>query len=241
MGPFELNDMIGHDRHFRRDPLGVAGVLPRSAFFSRTLIQQELFDAGFVTAAKGGRASTLCEGAVQSRAADRAPKTPPADHVFGESDLAEALVERLSTVACRSGAPRLRRPKGAPWGGRIAETAFAKLYSTDGRSATQRRCRDRRCQHRVIDLASTHSKATRLAVRLPSVRAGRRCVRHRLCRRPALRDAFPRCAGTGRHAHGCHAGQRTADAGQPGRVHRKGRRPAMRLASTIRRGRGQGR
>ena len=157
MGPFELMDMIGHDVNF-----AVTNSVWRAFYndqrFLPSLIQQELVDAGFYGRKSGRGFYDYREGAVKPVPQTEAPQTPAGKiTVFGESDVAEALVERLQ----HSGLSFGRAPDAD---GRIAEIGLAKLYVTDGRSATQRAAETGVANTVLIDLALDYSKATRLAV-----------------------------------------------------------------------------
>nr|WP_275712679.1 3-hydroxyacyl-CoA dehydrogenase PaaH [Dechloromonas hankyongensis] len=157
MGPFELMDMIGHDVNF-----AVTNSVWRAFYndqrFLPSLIQQELVDAGFYGRKSGRGFYDYREGAVKPEAQTEAPQTPAGKiTVYGESDLAEALVERLQ----HSGLSFTRAPESD---GRIAEIGLAKLYVTDGRSATQRAADSGVANTVLIDLALDYAKATRLAV-----------------------------------------------------------------------------
>ncbi|MBL8427996.1 MAG: 3-hydroxyacyl-CoA dehydrogenase, partial [Dechloromonas sp.] len=157
MGPFELMDMIGHDVNF-----AVTNSVWRAFYndqrFLPSLIQQELVDAGFYGRKSGRGFYDYREGAVKPVPQTEAPQTPAGKiTVFGECAVAEALVERLQ----HSGLSFGRAPDAD---GRIAEIGLAKLYVTDGRSATQRAAETGVANTVLIDLALDYSKATRLAV-----------------------------------------------------------------------------
>jgi 3-hydroxybutyryl-CoA dehydrogenase len=157
MGPFELMDMIGHDVNF-----AVTNSVWRAFYndqrFLPSLIQQELVDAGFYGRKTGRGFYDYREGAVKPEAQREAPQTPAGKiTVFGECAVAEALVERLQ----HSGLSFTRAPESD---GRIAEIGLAKLYVTDGRSATQRAADSGVANTVLIDLALDYTKATRLAV-----------------------------------------------------------------------------
>src|SRR5574343_56830 len=157
MGPFELMDMIGHDVNF-----AVTNSVWRAFYndqrFLPSLLQQELVDAGFYGKKTGRGFYDYREGAVKPEAQTEAPQTPAGKiTVYGESDLADALVDRLQ----HSGLSFTRAPDSD---GRIAEIGLAKLYVTDGRSATQRAAESGVANTVLIDLALDYTKATRLAV-----------------------------------------------------------------------------
>ncbi|MDE2439515.1 MAG: 3-hydroxyacyl-CoA dehydrogenase PaaC [Betaproteobacteria bacterium] len=157
MGPFELMDMIGHDVNF-----AVTNSVWRAFYndqrFLPSLIQQELVDAGFYGKKTGRGFYDYREGAVKPEPRTEAAQTPAGMiTVYGESDFAETLVERLQ----HSGLSFTRAPDSD---GRIAEIGFAKLYVTDGRSATQRAAESGIANLVVIDLALDYGKATRLAI-----------------------------------------------------------------------------
>ncbi len=157
MGPFELMDMIGHDVNF-----AVTNSVWRAFYndqrFLPSLIQQELVDAGFYGKKSGRGFYDYREGAVKPE-----PQTemrqPPTGRitVFGECDLADALVERLQ----HSNLSYTRAPESD---GRIAEIGLASVYVTDGRSATQRAAESGIANTVLIDLALDYRKATRLAM-----------------------------------------------------------------------------
>ncbi len=156
MGPFELMDMIGHDVNF-----AVTNSVWRAFYndprFLPSLIQQELVDAGFYGRKSGRGFYDYRDGAVKPEPQTEAAHTPAGQIiVFGESELAEILVERLQDAS--------RSYTRAPdCDGRIAEIGLAKIYVTDGRTATQRAAETGVANTVLIDLALNYAKATRLA------------------------------------------------------------------------------
>ncbi len=157
MGPFELMDMIGHDVNFAVTN-SVWSAFYNDQRFLPSLIQQELVDAGFYGRKSGRGFYDYREGAVKPEAQTEAAQTPAGKIiVFGESDLAELLVERLQDA----GRSYTRAPD---CDGRVVEVGLAKIYVTDGRSATQRAAETGVANTVLIDLALDYAKATRLAV-----------------------------------------------------------------------------
>src|SRR5574343_521189 len=157
MGPFELMDMIGHDVNF-----AVTNSVWRAFYndprFLPSLIQQELVDAGFYGRKSGRGFYDYREGAVKPEAQTEAAQTPAGKiTIYGESPLAETLVERLQDA----GRSYTRAPD---CDGRVVEVGLARIYVTDGRSATQRAAESGVANTVLIDLALDYAKATRLAV-----------------------------------------------------------------------------
>ena len=157
MGPFELMDMIGHDVNF-----AVTNSVWRAFYndqrFLPSLLQQELVDAGFYGRKRGRGFYDYREGAAKPAAQSEASQTPAGKiTIFGESTAAEALVERLQ----HSGLTYSRAPANDDC---LAEIGLAKLYITDGRSATQRAAESGVANTVLLDLALDYDKATRLAI-----------------------------------------------------------------------------
>ena len=157
MGPFELMDMIGHDVNF-----AVTHSVWRAFYhdqrFLPSLIQQELVDAGFYGKKTGRGFYDYRDGAEKPAAQTEAAQTPAGKiTVFGESVLAESLVERLQHS-------NLSFTRAPDTDGRVAEIGRAALYLTDGRSATQRAAESEVTNTVLIDLALDYDKATRLAI-----------------------------------------------------------------------------
>lgn len=157
MGPFELMDMIGHDVNF-----AVTNSVWRAFYndqrFLPSLIQQELVDAGFYGKKTGRGFYDYRDGAEKPAAQTEAAQTPAGKiTVFGESTLAESLVERLQHS-------NLSFTRAPDTDGRVAEIGRAALYLTDGRSATQRAAESEVTNTVLIDLALDYDKATRLAI-----------------------------------------------------------------------------
>lgn len=157
MGPFELMDMIGHDVNF-----AVTNSVWRAFYndqrFLPSLIQQELVDAGFY-GKKTGRGFYDYRDVAEKPAAQTEAAQSPAGKitVFGESTLAESLVDRLQHS-------NLSFSRAPDTDGRVAEIGRAALYVTDGRSATQRAAESEVANTVLIDLALDYDKATRLAI-----------------------------------------------------------------------------
>ena len=157
MGPFELMDMIGHDVNFAVTQ-SVWRAFYHDQRFLPSLIQQELVDGGFLGRKRGRGFYDYREGASKPEPLTEAPQTPVGKiTVFGESTVADSLVERLQHAA-------LSYTRAPDSDGRIAEIGHAALYITDGRSATQRASESGVANTVLIDLALDYDKAGRLAV-----------------------------------------------------------------------------
>lgn len=157
MGPFELMDMIGHDVNF-----AVTNSVWRAFYndprFLPSLIQQELVDAGFYGKKTGRGFYDYRDGAEKPAPQTEAPQTPAGKiTVYGECDIADAMVERLQHSGLSFG-------RALASDGRLLEIGRAVLYITDGRSATQRASESGVANTVLIDLALDYAKATRLAV-----------------------------------------------------------------------------
>ena len=157
MGPFELMDMIGHDVNF-----AVTNSVWRAFYndqrFLPSLIQQELVDAGFFGKKTGRGFYDYREGAAKPMPLTEEAQTPAGKiTVFGESTVAESLVDRLQHS-------KLSFTRAPDSDGRIAEIGRAVLYVTDGRSATQRAAESGVANTVLIDLALNYDTAKRLAI-----------------------------------------------------------------------------
>jgi 3-hydroxybutyryl-CoA dehydrogenase len=157
MGPFELMDMIGHDVNF-----AVTNSVWRAFYndqrFLPSLIQQELVDAGFFGKKTGRGFYDYREGAVKPAPLTEEAQTPAGKiTVFGESTVAESLVDRLQHS-------KLSFTRAPDSDGRIAEIGRAILYVTDGRSATQRAAESGIANTVLMDLALDYNTAKRLAI-----------------------------------------------------------------------------
>ena len=130
MGPFELMDMIGHDVNFAVTH-SVWHAFYNDQRFLPCLIQQELVNAGFLGKKTGRGFYDYREGAVRP-----APRTEEVQAVtgdiviYGDSAAAKALTERLQ-------ARKVDFSQAAASGDLLAEAGSARLYVTDGRTATR--------------------------------------------------------------------------------------------------------
>jgi 3-hydroxybutyryl-CoA dehydrogenase len=160
MGPFELMDMIGHDVNFAVTR-SVWNAFYNDQRFLPSLIQQELVDAGFLGKKTGRGFYDYSEGAVRPAPGTEAVQAPPDTVVIhGNSVAAQALAERLR--ARNIGFTRMPQTLATvDW---IAQAGAARLYVTDGRTATRRACETGHANTVLIDLALDYSQATRLAI-----------------------------------------------------------------------------
>jgi 3-hydroxybutyryl-CoA dehydrogenase len=157
MGPFELMDMIGHDVNF-----AVTNSVWRAFFhdqrFLPSLMQQELVDAGFLGKKSGRGFYDYREGAVRPAPRTEAAQAAGDDIVIhGEGAAANALAERLLAHGVAFG-------RAAASGDLLAAAGSARIYVTDGRTATRRACETGVANTVLIDLALDYSKAKRLAI-----------------------------------------------------------------------------
>lgn len=156
MGPFELMDLIGHDVNFAvtQSVFNAYFTDPR---FTPSLIQQELVNAGFLGRKSGRGFYRYGEGEQVS-----APATEPTFarsqdtlQLYGEHPLVVQLATKFTE--------RFER-KPMQQDGLLLKVGSARLYLTDGRTATQRARDSDIANTVVIDLALDYKKATRLAV-----------------------------------------------------------------------------
>jgi 3-hydroxybutyryl-CoA dehydrogenase len=157
MGPFELMDMIGHDVNF-----AVTNSVWRAFFhdqrFLPSLIQQELVDAGFLGKKTGRGFYDYREGAVRPAPRTEAAQAAGSDIVIhGEGAAANALAERLLAHGVAFG-------RATASGDLLAAAGSARVYVTDGRTATRRAFETGFANTVLIDLALDYRKATRLAI-----------------------------------------------------------------------------
>ncbi|EJM98297.1 3-hydroxyacyl-CoA dehydrogenase [Herbaspirillum sp. YR522] len=153
MGPFELMDLIGHDVNFSvtQSVFHAYFTDPR---FTPSLIQQELVEAGFL-GRKSGRGFYRYDGSSLPEAHAEAPRpaAPQAAQVFGQHPLAGILAQRGGLVQL-----------AASDDGLVAKVGPARLYLTDGRSATRRAHDEGHGDIVLVDLALDYGSARRLAV-----------------------------------------------------------------------------
>ena len=157
MGPFELMDLIGHDVNFAvtQSVFQAYFTDPR---FTPSLIQQELVNAGFL-GRKSGRGFYHYDGSREVPAPATEPAAErPADilQLFGGHPLCAVVKERLA------GAHIEHNP--AQQDGLLIKIGSARIYQTDGRTATQRAADLDLSNVVVVDLALDYASARRLAV-----------------------------------------------------------------------------
>ena len=156
MGPFELMDMIGHDVNFAVTR-SVWNAFYNDQRFLPSLIQQELVDAGFLGKKTGRGFYDYREGAVRPAPNTEATQgASDAIAIYGDSAAAKALAERLR-------ANQVSFSQSGANGELIAAAGDARLYVTDGRTATRRAFDTGIANTVLIDLALDYNKVTRLA------------------------------------------------------------------------------
>ena len=158
MGPFELMDLIGHDVNF-----AVTQSVFRAYFndprFTPSLIQQELVNAGYLGRKSGRGFYTYDKSGAHSAPAAQTeapcPLPTPAVQFYGNHPLIRVLRGRLK------GHMELHPPHASNM---LMKAGSARVFITDGRSATQR-AYDFDCPDTVVvDLALDYEQATRVVL-----------------------------------------------------------------------------
>ncbi|BAL24169.1 3-hydroxyacyl-CoA dehydrogenase [Azoarcus sp. KH32C] len=158
MGPFELMDLIGLDVNFAVTN-SVWQAFFNDARYTPSQIQQEYVAAGWFGRKSGRGFYDYGADAVKPEPNTVAPlPLPPAIALHGASLLAEALAQRLAARDVRL----TRQPESHD--GLIATAGKARLYVTDGRSATRRAADNGFADTVVVDLAADYATASRLAL-----------------------------------------------------------------------------
>lgn len=157
MGPFELMDMIGHDVNYAVTE-SVWRAFYNDQRFLPSLIQKDLVDAGFLGRKTNRGFYDYREGAVRPDAKTESAQ-PCGDNItlIGDSPLVSRIAGQLKS------ANRAFR-RGPESDGRIVEVDGAMIYTTDGRSATQRSAETGVPNTVLVDIALDFDKATRIAV-----------------------------------------------------------------------------
>lgn len=158
MGPFELMDLIGHDVNF---------AVTRSVFdaffgdpkFTPSLVQQEMVSAGFLGRKSGRGFYNHSAGATRPMPATEPPAalTSPVELWVGEP-LGQILATRLKTASVP-----FASHNAAHEDGRFLRVGDARIYVTDGRSATQRAADNGQPDTVLVDLTLDAARAARLA------------------------------------------------------------------------------
>lgn len=163
MGPFELMDLIGLDVNF-----AVTNTVYQAYFheprFKPSLIQQEMVNAGFLGKKSGrgfyryGAGTTPPQG--QSEPAQAAP---PSVVVCSESEAAQALAARFAQagIAVQRMQHDTAKSDGEP---PLLMCGGARVYPTDGRSATHRAQQTRYPDTVLLDLAFDYPNAARVVL-----------------------------------------------------------------------------
>lgn len=156
MGPFELMDLIGHDVNFAvtQSVFHAYFTDPR---FTPSLIQQELVNAGFLGRKSGRGFYRYGEGETVPPAANEPAAARSGDVVQLYGD--HPLVARLSAALTDGVERHAAQPDGL-----LLQAGSARLYLTDGRTATQRAKDNNVADTVLVDLALDYAGAKRLAV-----------------------------------------------------------------------------
>jgi len=158
MGPFELMDLIGHDVNFAvtQSVFQAYFTDPR---FTPSLIQQELVNAGFLGRKSARGFYHYGDNVAAPLALTETPAVlaPQVVQLFGAGPLVSALSARLEHLS-------LERHMAPGADQLLLQCGNARLYLTDGRSATQRASDNAHADTILIDLALDYSLATRVAL-----------------------------------------------------------------------------
>ncbi|HEY4318896.1 MAG TPA: 3-hydroxyacyl-CoA dehydrogenase PaaH [Herbaspirillum sp.] len=163
MGPFELMDLIGHDVNFAVTQ-SVFHAYFNDPRFTPSLIQQELVDAGFLGRKSGRGFYSYAPDAVrllpQTEAAAATPNGGPAGDpvIFEGSRLGAVLAARLDAAGIAY------RHTASDDGDALLAVGSARLYLTDGRTATQRAHAGAHPDTVLLDLALDLASAPRVAL-----------------------------------------------------------------------------
>lgn len=162
MGPFELMDLIGLDVNF-----AVTKTVYQAYFhdprFTPSLIQQEMVNAGFLGRKAGRGFYQYGEHAASVSGQNEAAQAAPVSLSMGADN---AITSALAARFARAGIA-LSAPAATPVGERDAPLftcGSARVYLTDGRSATLRAQQTQHADTVLLDLALDYVGAGRLAL-----------------------------------------------------------------------------
>ncbi len=158
MGPFELMDLIGHDVNFAVTSSVFAAYFndPR---FTPSILQQELVNAGFLGRKTGRGFFQYGEQATPAIAATEAPRPSP-HHASLHGD--DAQLSAIATRAAQAGIEIRPAPTAAD--APVIVVGGARIYLTDGRSASQRAAETGHANTLLIDLLGDAPTAKRIAL-----------------------------------------------------------------------------
>jgi 3-hydroxybutyryl-CoA dehydrogenase len=157
MGPFELMDMIGHDVNYAVTE-SVWRAFYNDQRFLPSLIQKDLVDAGFYGRKSGRGFYSYREDATRPEPQTENPQSLTEQVIlFGDSPLVTRMADHLGPA----NHPFKRVPETD---GRLAEVDGAVIYTSDGRSATQRAFETGVSNTVLVDIVLDYTKATRIAM-----------------------------------------------------------------------------
>jgi len=159
MGPFELMDLIGHDVNFAVTSSVFAAYFndPR---FTPSVMQQELVNAGFLGRKSGRGFYHYGSDAAPPEAVNEPARPAPAEIALRG---AHSMLEAIAGRAAIAGIKLMRKPDSCN-GAACIEIGGARVFLTDGRTATRRAAEAEYRDIVLVDLARDFSSAQRVAL-----------------------------------------------------------------------------